>query len=368
MIKVISGIKYGSLPETLGLVYNALFRGFIEYVSGIYGSASATNLSRLDKINNACLRKVTGCTKTTPLNTLHALAAQVPLRFRRLKVIGRQVAKHCYGKTPIWQQLSQPSINEENRLSLIEKIYQNNKHILIDMSSLIKSNLRFEDTQICTTLNNDLWPKKRTDVKVLKQLTLFLIHGTYKDRQVIYTDASSDGEVCGIGVYHETRNIKISRRLKHFVCIMSAELEAILVALKYISTNSLSGAVIMTDSKSGCELLRSSITKRERDQIVQQILHMATTTGTIIQWIPGHTGVNGNEMADQLAKAGLSNQHTCNNKIMIHDAMNYFGSLSEEVAQQWYLNYTSELGKGRKFFQISNTIPKKTLVPQITSR
>lgn len=47
------------------------------------------------------------------------------------------------------------------------------------------------------------------------------------------------------------------------------------------------------------------------------------------------------------------------NKLLIHDATNYFGWLSEQEAQQLYLNYTAELGKGRKFFQISNTIPKK---------
>ncbi|XP_055605902.1 uncharacterized protein LOC129754064 [Uranotaenia lowii] len=140
---------------------------------------------------------------------------------------------------------------------------------------------------------------------------------------------------------------------------MSAELQAILVGLKYISTNDILGAVIMTDSKSGCELIQNSIAKCEHDEVIHQILDLTAKTGTTIQWIPGHTGVNGNEMADQLAKAGINNQTICNNKILLHDAINLFGSLSEEAAQQWYLNYTHELGKGRKFFQISNTIPKK---------
>lgn len=140
---------------------------------------------------------------------------------------------------------------------------------------------------------------------------------------------------------------------------MSAELEAIYVALQYISRNGIMNAVIMTDSKSGCEFILNQMDKDERDETTDKILNMASTYKTTIQWIPGHTGVQGNEMADRLAKAGLDQDNICNNKIFIHDAWNYFERLSEEGAQQWYLEYTSELGKGRKFFQVQNTIPNK---------
>lgn len=113
--------EHGKSNQRSELVYNALFRGFIEYGTNIYGSSSDSNL---DKSNNSYLRKITGCTKTTPLNTLQFISAQIPLKYRRLKIIGRQVVKHCYNRTPVWEQLIQQNTNATGRYALIEEIYQ----------------------------------------------------------------------------------------------------------------------------------------------------------------------------------------------------------------------------------------------------
>lgn len=363
MLKVISGTKYGAHPGTLNVAYNALIRSFIEYGTSVYSSACNTNLKKLDTINNQCLRRVTGCTKTTPRNTLQAIAAQPPLQFRRMKMIGRQVVKHCYSKSPVWDQMCQDTLVEEfcenQRYTAMEKSAFLHHDILEQLSTMVKEPYRWGDVQICTTLKEGTWVKKETCTKVLKQLSLSLIHGKYSGRQLIFTDASSDGVTCGIGVYHEARNFRLSLRLANTVCIMSAELEAIYVALQYIRTQNLQNAVIMTDSKSGCEYIRRNKRSYERDEVIDNILRMATEYNTSIQWIPGHTGLNGNEVADQLAKAGLEQETVCSNKILLHDAINHIHTISEQSSQQWYLQYAAELGKGRKYFQIQNTIPAK---------
>ncbi|XP_062557306.1 uncharacterized protein LOC134222180 [Armigeres subalbatus] len=359
LLKVISGTKYGSHPTTLHMAYNAFFRGFIEYGCSVYSTACRTNIEKLDVINNACLRKITGCTKTTPRNTLQAIAAQPPLQFRRLEVVGKQVAKHYYRKTPIWEQLSNnDEINETKRYTYIEQIVRQHVEIFKYTSYAVPATPLPGVVNISTTLNEELWPKKQTDSRVLRQLTLCLIHGKYQNRQIVYTDASSDGLQCGIGIYHEP-NMTLSLKLENSVCIMSAEIEAIYVALQYITRNEITNAVIMTDSRSGCQYIRDQIDKKVRDNVINNILIMAATTRTSIQWIPGHTGIRGNEMADQLAKSALENEISCNNRILLHDAIGYFQRRSEEDAQQWYLDYCSEFGKGRKYFQIQNTIPHK---------
>lgn len=73
---------------------------------------------------------------------------------------------------------------------------------------------------------------KKENYQVLKQLTLSLIHGRYSGERIIYTDASKNWESCGIGVYDSSSNFRLSLKLEHRVCIMSAELEAIWVALR----------------------------------------------------------------------------------------------------------------------------------------
>lgn len=363
LLKTISTTKYGAHPETLTIAYNAFIRSFIEYGISVYGIASNTNLQKLDIINNQCLRRITGCTKTTPRNTLQAIAAQPPLKFRREKMTGKQVAKHCYTKSPVWEQICQAALGEKlvenQRYTVLEKIAYEHHNMLQHMSSQVKNPYQWKGVQINTTLKEGTWVKKKTDVKVLKQLSLSLIHGKYGGRQLIFTDASTDGITCGIGIYHENKNFKLSLRLDNNVCIMTAELEAIYVALQYVTAHKLQNAVIMTDSKSGCEYIIRNQDTNTRDKMIDNILRMAATSNTTIQWIPGHTGLNGNDTADQLAKAGICQEETCSNKILLHDALNYFNSLSEESSQQWYLQYSAELGKGRKFFQIQNTIPSK---------
>lgn len=367
MLKVIGGTRYGCHPQTMGMAYNAFFRSFIEYGSSVYGSAAKTHLNKIDVINNQCLRRISGCTKTTPKNTLQAIVAQPPLMYRRLRATGKQIAKHYYFDSTVRNHLeyvmNYERITEENqhKFSMTEKLAVEHHTILENLSNLVQStNVR--NVQIETEISGEVWHKKTTSTKVLKQLTLALIHGKYSGRQIIYTDASSNLHRCGIGIYHEP-HLRLSLVLENFVCIMSAELEAIWVALQHITRNGLRNVVIMTDSKAGCTLLKNSLDLDERDEILDGILNMAAISGTTIQWIPGHTGTHGNEMADTLAKAALElplNPDTiCNNKIYLHDAVNHFNNLCDESSQQWYLKYSAEQGKGRKYFQFQNVIPCK---------
>lgn len=90
----------------------------------------------------------------------------------------------------------------------------------------------------------------------------------------------------------------------------------------------------MSDSKAGLEFIKSTSNDRYRDGLVERLLAMASRTRTVLQWIPGHTGCAGNEMADLLAKAALDQNEICNNKVFLHDVNYYFYRLAEENAQQ----------------------------------
>lgn len=363
MIKVISGMKFGGHPQTLGMIYNALFKSCLDYGSTIFGSACKTNLGKIDVLNNQCLRKVTGCTKTTPINSLHAVAGQIPPEFRRIQNAGKQLAKHYHRNSVVKHQIEetmeQAMEQDKSRFTFIEQVALEHAKILRATTSSFTSKNLWEEVKIETELPGGPWRKKMTSDRALKQLTLSLIHGKYSGRRIIYTDASSNWESCGVGIFDGTSNFRLSLKLEHYVCIMSAELEAIWVALQYIRRSGISNAVIMTDSKAGLEFIKSNINERFRDEIVERLLSMAARTHTTLQWIPGHTGTAGNEIADQLAKSALEQDLICNNKVFSHDTKNYFLHLGDTNAQQWYLEYAAVDGKGRKFFQFQNTIPTK---------
>ena len=70
-------------------------------------------------------------------------------------------------------------------------------------------------------------------------------------------------------------------------------------------------AVFLTDSLSALQALMSGEPDTTQNELKENISTLAQTTCIIHQWIPAHTGVRGNEIADQLTKEGRerSNPH-----------------------------------------------------------
>ncbi|GBM84160.1 hypothetical protein AVEN_31233-1 [Araneus ventricosus] len=126
----------------------------------------------------------------------------------------------------------------------------------------------------------------------------------------VYTDGSrNDSDCTGSGIYIKTHNkeLKIQRRNPAFCSVFRSELIAIDEGLDSLSSFSCSNEIwILTDSRGSIQHLANW--HRVRDNIGMNILNklksLSVSYRIHLQWIPSHVNIEGNEIADALAKAG----------------------------------------------------------------
>ena len=68
-------------------------------------------------------------------------------------------------------------------------------------------------------------------------------------------------------------------------------------------------AVFLTDSLSALQALMSGEPDTTQRKHTENINTLAQSSCIVLQWIPAHAGIRGNEMADQLAKEGREKEH-----------------------------------------------------------
>ena len=99
---------------------------------------------------------------------------------------------------------------------------------------------------------------------------------------------------------------EFSCRINDEASICTAELLAIEAAIEYIWDSSDEEFMIITDSLSSLQALKS---QKLNNPIVSNILHMCHYLSghkdIVFCWLPSHIGIQGNERADVLAKAAL---------------------------------------------------------------
>ena len=128
----------------------------------------------------------------------------------------------------------------------------------------------------------------------------------------IYSDGSKqqNGSV-GAAIYVDDISATFSWRLDPFHSVLTAELYAILQGILF-AVNHLENqdTVIFSDSLSALEIIQNPVKKglnRIVNAILRQIYLMLTNRVKIVlQWIPSHKGIIGNNIVDQIAKTACT--------------------------------------------------------------
>ena len=153
----------------------------------------------------------------------------------------------------------------------------------------------------------DLASLKKDTTNPNKQLYLQLI-SEYPLSEKIFTDGSKTEE----GVAAVAGSTK--RMAKPYTCwlpddssIYTAELRAILLALKHVHYSKEKSFLVLSDSLSS---LQSILNLKYDHPVLVQILELYTEMTRegreiVFIWVPGHVGIGGNSAADSAAKDAL---------------------------------------------------------------
>ena len=152
----------------------------------------------------------------------------------------------------------------------------------------------------------DLHKNKKSEVDSQIFKTEFLeIKSAYKHYMSIYTDGSKQDEKVACDVI--SPNFTDSIRLPDNSSIFTAEAKAIDIALYHIRDQPEKQFIIYSDSLS---VLRSLKNLDHRNPLIQQIFrkynYLSSFKEIVFCWLPSHTNIRGNELADLEAKSALS--------------------------------------------------------------
>ncbi|CAK1602214.1 unnamed protein product [Parnassius mnemosyne] len=188
----------------------------------------------------------------------------------------------------------------------------------LDMFSL---NTWVSSINIKTVIKEDLdcikSAKRCQEINSLKSNVINELNVKYFGWHKLFCNGSKDKCRVGAAYVDSLLGNKCKIKIPNNLTIMSAELIAVNDALVYDGTTDFQKTVVLTDSKSALQHIARCAFGLRGVSIAYHILNeifklQCKNCNLVLQWVPSHIGLQGNEEADKLAKLAITQGRECN--------------------------------------------------------
>ena len=323
LMKKLSGTSWGADYSIQKKLYTGSIRPVLEYGITSWGTAAKANFAQVERVQNQASRIITGAMKSTPIHAMETLTGLQTLEDRRDTKILTQSAK--YKRLEDHPMRTRMSDITKCRLKRSSFLHQSRRLERKNKDLLEHANKPIPTHSALPTWNRKQFPEIRESIPGIqkkgeqieperKAVTLEYIDQIYPPEEWThaYTDGSAEeaNKNGGGGIYLKLKN-REEIKLAIPTGLRSSNYKAETEALKTAATTLLAHrelihnrVVIFSDALS---VLQATTNPHNKDlnELVDALHNLQLSTEkTVIQWIPSHCDIQGNEEADRLAKEG----------------------------------------------------------------
>lgn len=328
LIKVLKSQTWAAGKALVHLV-KALVRSRLTYGQEAYFSMPQSLWNKLERLELSALKLALGVPKGAINCLAYQEAGMIPLKeechLRCAQFVARASAvpntvQEVFTATFHPTQTSWHETWKEKKTCLAERYETLHDHTIdvltqcqIDQTRMAElptnpyPSWLIEKPQISHTYGDAV--SKKENPLLLATMAKEILDGRLRNYLKVYTDGSvlDNGEVgCAFAI--PEFNLVRKYKLNEGVSIFTAEMYAILMACSHVNDNMAipMGVAILSDSKSSLQALASETGNRpELRMEIQALCHQIMVRGTdlVLMWLPSHTGIRGNDLADRAAKA-----------------------------------------------------------------